>query len=192
MENEIATETVKDVYLYVTVTYRTPQEIIIVTDLYNSVTCLLTLISISCCYMYQVQYTGTVITYFFLWCHICGFGNNVYCSPEFLSRLNNNPIGIDIETALASWKFFQLEISNNFFLQIPPPHWNKQQCIRKYYHMLNQYFNVIALYVCTLFPLPWTLTYIWKRALLIIIWLYYTLLIVHFLLVIIFSNFCCH
>ena len=71
--------------------------------------------------MYQVQYNGTVITDFFLWCHICGFGNNVYCSPEFLSRLNNNPIGIDIETALASWKFFQLEISNNFFLQIPPP-----------------------------------------------------------------------
>ena len=102
MENEIATETVKDVYLYVTVTYRTPQVIIIVTDLYNSVTCLLTLISISCCYMYQVQYTGTVIADFLLWCHICGFGNNVYCSPEFLSRLNNNPIGIDIETALAS------------------------------------------------------------------------------------------
>ena len=173
-----------------TVTYRTPQVIIMVTDLCSAVTCLLTF-DTSCCYMYQVQYTGTVITDFFLWCYIGGFGNNVYCSPEFLSRLNNNPIGIDIETALASWKFFPLEISNNFFCKFSP-HWNELQCIRKYYHMLNQYFYVIALYVCKLYPLPWTSTYIWKRALLIIIWLYFTLLIVHFLLVIIFSNFCCH
>ena len=71
--------------------------------------------------MYQVQYPGSVITDFFLWCYICGFGNNVYCSPECLSRLNNNPIGIDIETALASWKFFPLEISNNLFLQNVTP-----------------------------------------------------------------------
>ena len=126
--------------------------IIMVTDLCNSVTCLLTLISTSCCYMYQVQYTGTVITDFFLWCYICGFGNNVYCSPEFLSRLNNNPIGIDIETALGSWKFFPLEISNNFFCKFSP-HWHELQCIKKYYHMLNQYFYVIALYVCILCPL---------------------------------------
>ena len=102
--------------------------------------------------MYQVQYTGTVITDFFLWCYICGFGNNVYCSPECLSCLNNNPIGIDI----LQWN------------------WNELQCIRKYYHMLNQYFYVIALYICTLCPLPWTLTYIWKKSIV------FTFLIVHF------------
>ena len=67
--------------------------------------------------MYQVQYNGTVITDFFLWCYICGFGNNVYCSSEFLSRLNNNPIGIDIETALVSWKFSHWKYQNIF---MPP------------------------------------------------------------------------
>ena len=103
-----------------TVTYRTPQVIIVVTDLCSSVTCLLTLICTSCCYMYQVQYTGTVITDFFLWCYIWYFGNNVYCSPECLWCLNNNPIGIDIEIALASWKFFPLEISNNNSAKCPP------------------------------------------------------------------------
>ena len=168
-----------------------------VTDLCSSVTWLLTLISTSCCYMYQVQYTGTVITDFFLIFSygviFCGFGNNVYCSPEFLSCLNNNPIGIDLETALASWKFFPLEISNNIFCKFSP-HWNELQCIRKYYHMLNQYFYVIALYVCTLCPLQWTLTYIWKKSIVDNYLTVFHLAYCSFLLVhlIIFSNFCCH
>ena len=36
-------------------------------------------------------------------------------------------------------------------------------CIRKYYHMLNQYFMYL---LCTsiLCPLPWPLTYIWKKS----------------------------
>ena len=189
----MATETVKDVYLYVQSHTERPKWLLwwqICAALWL-VSLLWLVLHVATCTKYNILVL--LLQIFSYGVIFCGFGNNVYCSPEFLSCLNNNPIGIDLETALASWKFFPLEISNNIFCKFSP-HWNELQCIRKYYHMLNQYFYVIALYVCTLCPLQWTLTYIWKKSIVDNYLTVFHLAYCSFLLVhlIIFSNCCCH